>query len=85
MVATFGSDLPERLVTAAGEQRDRRKASYLFGVWVGIGAISSIAAGAILAMLADTMVPEALEPTHLHTGSVAAVGFTVSFGVERLG
>jgi ZIP family zinc transporter len=50
-----------------------------------IAIITAIAAGAILAMLADTMIPEAFERTHLYTGLIATVGFMVSFGVERLG
>jgi zinc transporter, ZIP family len=50
-----------------------------------IAVITAIAAGAILAMLADTMIPEAFERTHLYTGLIATVGFMVSFGVERFG
>jgi ZIP family zinc transporter len=50
-----------------------------------IALITAVAAGAILTMLADTMIPEAFEQTHLYTGLIAAVGFMVSFGVERLG
>jgi ZIP family zinc transporter len=50
-----------------------------------IAVITAIAAGAILAMLADTMIPEAFERTHLYTGLIATIGFMVSFGVERLG
>jgi ZIP family zinc transporter len=49
-----------------------------------IAVITAIAAGAILAMLADTMIPEAFERTHLYTGLIATIGFIVSFGVERL-
>jgi ZIP family zinc transporter len=50
-----------------------------------IAIITAIAAGAILTMLADTMIPEAFERTHLYTGLIAAIGFMVSFGVERIG
>jgi ZIP family zinc transporter len=50
-----------------------------------IAVITAVAAGAILAMLADTMIPEAFESTHLYTGLIATVGFIVSFGVDRLG
>jgi ZIP family zinc transporter len=49
-----------------------------------VAVITAIAAGAILAMLADTMIPEAFERTHLYTGLIATIGFIVSFGVERL-
>jgi ZIP family zinc transporter len=50
-----------------------------------IAIITAIAAGAILTMLADTMIPEAFERTHLYTGLIAAIGFMVAFGVERIG
>jgi zinc transporter, ZIP family len=50
-----------------------------------VAVITAIAAGAILAMLADTMIPEAFERTHVYTGLIATVGFMVSFGVERIG
>lgn len=50
-----------------------------------IALITAIAAGAILAMLADTMIPEAFEGTHVLTGLITAVGFLTAFGIERLG
>ena len=50
-----------------------------------VAVITAIAAGAILAMLADTMIPEAFERTHLYTGLVATVGFALSFALERTG
>jgi ZIP family zinc transporter len=49
-----------------------------------VAVITSIAAGAILAMIADTMIPEAFERTHLYTGLIATVGFMVAFVAERL-
>lgn len=52
---------------------------------VTVAVITAVAAGAILAMVADTMIPEAFERTHLYTGLIATVGFMVSFGVERIG
>jgi len=45
--------------------------------------ITAVAAGAILAMVADTMIPEAFEDTHLYAGLLATVGFIVAFSVER--
>jgi ZIP family zinc transporter len=48
-----------------------------------IAAITAIAAGAILAMIADTMIPEAFEETRLYTGLIATVGFIVAFGISR--
>jgi ZIP family zinc transporter len=50
-----------------------------------LAVITAVAAGAILAMVADTMIPEAFEHTHLYTGLIATVGFMLAFGVERLG
>jgi ZIP family zinc transporter len=50
-----------------------------------IAVITAVAAGAILAMLADTMIPEAFETTHLYTGLITTLGFIVAFGVERVG
>ena len=50
-----------------------------------IAAITAVAAGAILAMVADTMIPEAFEQTHLYVGLVATIGFALSFAVERVG
>ena len=48
-----------------------------------IAVITAVAAGAILAMVADTMIPEAFEQTHLYAGLIATVGFIVAFAVER--
>jgi ZIP family zinc transporter len=48
-----------------------------------VAVITAIAAGAILAMVADTMLPEAFERTHLYAGLIAAVGFILAFAIER--
>jgi ZIP family zinc transporter len=50
-----------------------------------VAAITAVAAGAILAMIADTMVPEAFERTHVLTGLITAAGFLTAFSIERLG
>ncbi|ROP26982.1 ZIP family metal transporter [Pseudokineococcus lusitanus] len=50
-----------------------------------VAFITTVAAGAILAMVVDTMVPEAVERTHLLTGLVTTLGFLTAFGVDRLG
>jgi zinc transporter, ZIP family len=50
-----------------------------------IAVITAVAAGAILAMVADTMIPEAFEQTHLYVGLVATLGFALSFALERAG
>lgn len=50
-----------------------------------IAATMAVAAGAILAMIADTMIPEAFEATHDYTGLVTAAGFLCAFVLSRLG
>ncbi|GAA1953204.1 ZIP family zinc transporter [Nocardioides panacihumi] len=49
-----------------------------------IAVITAVAAGAILAMVADTMIPEAFERTHMYAGLIATLGFGLAFSVERL-
>src|SRR3954447_25050830 len=48
-----------------------------------VAVITAIAAGAILTMVADTMIPEAFEKTILWTGVITTVGFLVAFALER--
>jgi ZIP family zinc transporter len=50
-----------------------------------IAATTAVAAGAILAMLADTMVPEAFEHTHDATGLITVLGFLAAFTLSKLG
>jgi ZIP family zinc transporter len=50
-----------------------------------IAATTAVAAGAILAMLSDTMIPEAFETTHEFTGFIAVAGFLTAFVLSRLG
>ena len=49
-----------------------------------LAVLTAVAAGAILAMLADTMIPEAFERTHLYAGLIAGVGFLLAFAIERV-
>jgi ZIP family zinc transporter len=49
-----------------------------------IAAITAVAAGAILAMIADTMIPEAFEETQAYTGLIATIGFIVAFAISRM-
>ncbi|MEG8040584.1 ZIP family zinc transporter [Sphingomonas sp. LR60] len=44
-----------------------------------IAGVTAVAAGAILAMLVDTMIPEATEATHDYSGLIAVVGFLIAF------
>ncbi len=44
-----------------------------------------MAAGAILAMLADTMIPESFEEAREFTGLTTVAGFPVAFVLSKLG
>jgi zinc transporter, ZIP family len=65
-------------------------ASFLgFSVFRGVSqelvaATMAVAAGAILAMIADTLIPEAVEHAHDYTGLVTVCGFLAAFGLEKL-
>ncbi|MFC7615949.1 ZIP family metal transporter [Actinokineospora soli] len=48
-----------------------------------VAAITAVAAGAILAMVADTMIPEAFERAHAYTGLLTTLGFLTSFTIDR--
>ena len=48
-----------------------------------VAAVTAFAAGAILAMLADTMIPEAFEETHNFTGLITVTGFLSAFVLSR--
>jgi zinc transporter, ZIP family len=45
--------------------------------------ITAVAAGAILTMIADTMIPEAFENTHAWTGLITTVGFLSAFAISQ--
>jgi ZIP family zinc transporter len=49
-----------------------------------IAATTAVAAGAILAMLADTMIPEAFEQAHDFAGLVTVCGFLAAFVLTKL-
>ena len=49
-----------------------------------VAGTSAVAAGAILAMLVDTMIPEAVKVTKNLTGLLAVVGFLLAFIISRL-
>lgn len=48
------------------------------------GAAVAFAAGAILVMLIDTMIPEAFDELHAWSGPIAAVGFLVAFAASHV-
>ncbi|MET7370829.1 ZIP family zinc transporter [Streptomyces sp. NPDC005566] len=49
-----------------------------------MATITAVAGGAILAMIADTMIPEAYSRVHLLTGLVTVVGFLSAFALTQL-
>ena len=50
-----------------------------------IAGTTAIAAGAILAMLADTMIPEAFAEAHEFAGLITVCGFLLAFVLTKLG
>ena len=50
-----------------------------------IAATTAVAAGAILAMLAETMIPESFEKAHDFTGMITVAGFLAAFALGKLG
>jgi zinc transporter, ZIP family len=85
----------------------RRSPRYVFGLWLGVVAVSTLAAaigyaalggasdevvgivqafaaGAILVMLADTMMPEAFESSGAFVGLVTLAGFTTAFVLSTI-
>jgi ZIP family zinc transporter len=44
-----------------------------------VAATNAVAAGAILSMIADTMIPEAFEANHDYAGLITVVGFLIAF------
>ena len=108
LLAIIISNIPEGLSSTADLKADKRSATYVFGLWIGIALacalsslagfallqsaspggtafVTAIAAGAILAMICDTMIPEAFRDAKAFTGLIATIGFFVSFGIHTLG
>jgi len=50
-----------------------------------VAATTAVAAGAILAMLVDTMIPEAFEVAHNFAGLITVTGFLAAFALGKLG
>lgn len=48
-----------------------------------VAATTAVAAGAILAMLSDTMIPEAFETAHNYAGLITVVGFLCAFILSK--
>jgi ZIP family zinc transporter len=50
-----------------------------------LAVTNAIAAGALLAMIADSMIPQAYQETHAFNGLVTAAGFLLAFLLEKSG
>ena len=48
-----------------------------------VAGTTAVAAGAILAMLADTMIPEAFESAHDYAGLITVAGFLAAFALSK--
>ena len=98
VTAFFLANIPEALSSSAGMRRAGRSARYVFGVWMGIallvslaaavaalslrstgpavrGTVEAFAAGAILALVSETMIPEAFYGSPQFNGLLLVVGF----------
>lgn len=49
-----------------------------------VAVMTAFAAGAILTMVSDTMIPEAFERAHAWTGLIASAGFLLAFTLSQL-
>ena len=49
-----------------------------------VAATTAVAAGAMLTMIVDTMIPEAFAETHNWAGLIAVLGFLTSFALSKL-
>ena len=70
LVAIFFSNLPESLVGAVAMKKEDRSTGAVLGVWM---------ACAVLASLADTLMPEAFEHGRPYNSFATAAGFFLSF------
>lgn len=109
VAAVFLSNVPESLSASSGMSKAGKSARYIFGIWLAVLAVSTLAAalgyallagvsptviaaiqafaaGAILTMLTDTMVPEAVEHAGSTVGLVTTVlGFAAAFLLSMAG
>ena len=50
-----------------------------------LAAVNAVAAGALLTMIVDTMIPEAVEGEHKGTGLLVVFGLLVAFALSNVG
>jgi len=108
VAAFFLGNIPEALSSSAGMRRAGRPARYVFGVWIGIvlmislaaavaglvfhdagpqgrGTVEAFAAGAILSLVSETMIPEAFHGSPQFNGLLLVVGFVALLVLLVLG
>ena len=108
VAAFFLGNIPEALSSSAGMRRAGRSARYVFGVWIGIalmislaaavaglmlrgtgpaarGTVEAFAAGTILALVSETMIPEAFHSSPQFNGLLLVAGFVVLLVLLILG
>ena len=89
-------------------KKSGRSKAYVFGLWIGIAAVSgltsllgaallggaspkilaalsAVAAGALLTMIANTMIPEAVGGEHKATGVLVVLGLLIAFALSNMG
>ena len=49
-----------------------------------VAATTAVAAGGVLAMVVDTMIPEAFEETHAFAGMIVVLGFLAAFALSKM-
>jgi zinc transporter, ZIP family len=49
-----------------------------------VASATALAAGAILAMIVDTMIPEAFDSTHDYAGLITVAGFLAAFFLTKI-
>lgn len=49
-----------------------------------LAAVNAVAAGALLTMIANTMIPEAVEGEHQGTGLLVVLGLLIAFALSNL-
>jgi zinc transporter, ZIP family len=107
VLGVFISNIPEGLSSSVGMKALGWKKVTIFGLWLIIALITSIASlagysvfsqlspdmnaatlalasGALLTMIADTMLPVAFDETHEYTGLIMALGFLLAFIIGRI-
>ena len=72
------------VAVVGGERRARLRAARSDASGHTGAFAQGFAAGALLAMVADTMLPEAYESEHGFTGSLVAIGFAISLILSSL-